>query len=350
MAFLKFPNVEIAGIAACVPKESVDNTKDENLIPELRHKIVKVTGIKNRRVAAKNVTTADLCIEAAAQIIGDLNWNKDEIDAVIFVTQTPDYLLPSTSTIIQHRLGLSTSCLALDISLGCSGYVYGLTTIAGYLTGGYIKKALLLAGDTISKICSPNDSSTYPLFGDAGTATALEYKKDALGISAMLYADGKGSEAIIVKDGGARNPYTNESAKEKEYEGNIKRNDAQLALNGMDVFSFGISQAPSAVNSLLEKINIDRTNVDYFIFHQANKFMNENIRKKLKLTVEQVPYTLEDFGNTSSATIPLTLVSKLSGELKQANKLVFCGFGVGLSWGSIYIETNNVFCSNLVEI
>jgi 3-oxoacyl-[acyl-carrier-protein] synthase-3 len=240
----------------------------------------------------------------------------------------------------------------MDISLGCSGWVYGFSAIAQFLSnGGGMKRGLLLAGDTILKACSEFDKSTYPLFGDAGTATALEFDINAKSTFFHLQTDGEGHEAIIIPDGGFRNITTEKSLVYEDGDGDNQRNRLQLRLNGMDVFAFGISQAPQSVNRILEYASVERENVDYYLFHQANLFMNEKIRKKLKLTEEQVPYSLKDFGNTSSATIPLTMTTQIRKQLQQnPTKLIACGFGVGLSWGSVYFETNHLVCPELIEI
>lgn len=350
MAILTIPNIKLVGLAACVPSR-IEENREGALSAEETEKLIHTTGIERRRIVSKDTCTSDLCFEAANRLIEDLGWDRNEIDALIFVTQTPDYVLPSTSPILQARLGLGTNCLSLDISLGCSGYVYGLTTLSSLMSSGLVKKGLLLVGDTISKICSKTDKSTYPLFGDAGTASALLYDPTAAPLISALFSDGKGYEAILVKDGGYRNEFSSTSLAVEEIEPGISRNAVNLMLDGMNVFSFGITQAPQAVNQLLQHMNITAADVDYFVFHQANKFMNEKIRKKLQLTVEQVPYTLKDFGNTSSATIPLTMIQACRKELTTEKlKFVLCGFGVGLSWGAVYLETSGLVCSELIEI
>jgi 3-oxoacyl-[acyl-carrier-protein] synthase III len=352
MALFTVNNVKIAGLASCVPKAQVSNAMpDPNIPEEDLSKIMATTGIENRRVVADSVCTSDLCYEAAEKLLTELAWNREDIEVLVFVSQTPDYILPMTSTILQSRLGLSKACLAFDSTLGCSGYVYGLSIAASMLANLKGKKALLLVGDTISKITSPKDRSTFPLFGDAGTATALEWDEKAQAMPFHLASDGTGAEAIVVKTGGQRNKLTAESLIEQTIEDGISRNDCQLGLNGMDVFNFGISQAPKSVNELLGFTGESTESVDYFLFHQANKLMNEMIRKKLKLTPEKVPYSLKNFGNTSSATIPLTLTTELNSELNDKNfKAVLCGFGVGLSWGSVLVQLDHIVCPPLIEI
>jgi len=234
--------------------------------------------------------------------------------------------------------------------LGCSGYILGLSTLAGYMQTGEIKKALLLVGDTSSKTSSPTDKSTYPLFGDAGTATALEFCEGDDGFKFHLASDGSGYKAIIINDGGYRNPYSSESLKPVYIEEGITRNNLQLILDGMDVFSFGISKAPESVNMLINKFEIDKDSISYFFFHQANLMMNERVRKKLQLPEEKVPYSLKDFGNTSSASIPLTMVTQAAEALKTGeNMIISCGFGVGLSWGSLLCKTKNLVIPGLIN-
>lgn len=341
MSHLKIPNVSIRGLAATVPALKKDNLTDP-LVTDAE-KVLKNTGIQIRHVASESTCASDLCEDAAKRLIDELNWSPEEIDCLIFVRQTPDYILPATATLLQERLKLSKGCYAIDIAMGCSGYVFGLSNIAALMQGGLFKKGLLLVGDTISRTCSPSDRSTYPLFGDAGSATALEFDTSASEMKFSFGTDGSGKDAIIIKDGGFRNPFNAESLIKKEIDEGISRADADLVLDGMDVFSFGISKGPSSVKDLVSFFEIDMEAVDNFIFHQANLFMNEKIRKKLKIDESKVPYSLGKFGNTSSATIPLTLVSERSEKLKKIlQKNIACGFGVGLSWASVYFETENL--------
>ena len=350
MSFLSIKNVEIKGVAACVPS-SIEENKDFPLFSDTEvANFIKTTGVTKRRIADAETCSSDLCLKAAEKLIEDLNWNKEEIDCLMFVSQTPDYYLPATSVVLQERLGLSQNCYTLDISLGCSGWVYAMSVISSLLSHGSMKKGLLLSGDTISKICSPKDKSTYPLFGDAGTATALQYDGNKnSNICFSFNSDGSNKKTIIVEDGGFRNPVTPESFECKIVSDGIERNGLNLDLEGMNVFSFGITKAPQSVKSLSTEYGVDLNEVDYFIFHQANKFMNEKIRRKLKLPAEKVPYSLSEFGNTSCATIPLTMVTELSKTLKSdALSHIACGFGVGLSWGSCYFKTDKIVCPDLI--
>ena len=341
MSFLTIPNVKIVGLSATVPALRKDNLEDP-LVPD-GEKVLKNTGIRYRHIATETICASDLCEDAAKRLLEEMAWDTADVDCLIFVRQTPDYLLPATATILQDKLGLSANCFALDIAMGCSGYIYGLSTIASLMQSGNFKKGLLLVGDTISRTCSPSDKSTYPLFGDAGTATAIEFDEKAAPILFSVGTDGSGKDAIIINDGGFRKPINKDSFAKVKIDEGIERAPADLVLEGMDVFSFGISKGPQSVNELVEHFDIDKEAVDLFIFHQANLFMNEKIRKKLKLPEQKVPYCLSKYANTSSATIPLTLISECAENLTSTTqKIIACGFGVGLSWGSAYIETSNL--------
>jgi 3-oxoacyl-[acyl-carrier-protein] synthase-3 len=353
MATLHVKNVTIKGISACVPSHIEDNKKSHLFASDEEvSKFVDTTGIEYRHtVNGRNICTSDLCFEAATKLLAELDWQAAEIECLIFVSQTPDYILPATACILQNRLGLPIDCYAMDISLGCSGWVYGLSAIASLMSSGTIKKGLLLVGDTTTITKSRKDKSTYPLFGDAGTATAVEYTEGTEGIKFHMGTDGKGYEAIMIPDGGFRNFVTPESFIESEVEPGIFRNRLQSILDGPSVFTFGITKAPRSVNALLEKFNLSKEEIDYFVFHQANLIMNEKIRTKLKIEPEKAPYSLNEYGNTSSASIPLTMVSRLNSELTGSNKKILaCAFGVGLSWASAVFETENLICPPVIEI
>lgn len=352
MANFSIQNVALTGIAVAVPKTKKINLDDVFFSREDINKFISTTGISEYRVADDTTTTSDLGFEAAQKLILEMNIDKNEIDILVFVSQTPDYVnIPNTAPIIQDRLGLSNKCLAFDLPLGCSGFIYGLSTIASYMQNPAIKKGLLICGDTLSKIVGNNDKSTALLFGDAASASILERKESNSIMHFNLGSDGGGYKAIIVNDGGSRKPFNENSLEIIDYGEGIKRNQCELSLDGMDVFSFGITQAPKSVKELLAFVDINIEEIDFAIFHQANKMMNEMIRKKLKLEKEKVPYSLDKFGNTSSASIPITMVTELKNQLRNdENKLLLCGFGVGLSWGSCYLTTENLAVLDLIEI
>ena len=348
MAFLDINNVAVKGISACVPRIS-DYISD--IYKWGVNSFAESTGIKARRRVLDATTSSDLCLEAAKKLIEDLNWDKSDIDVLVFVSQTPDYDLPATSCLLQQRLGLSKECYTLDVSLGCSGWVYALSVIAALMQNGTLRKGLLMAGDTPTKLCSPEDKSVWPLFGDAGTVTALEFDDNSTGMQFLFNTDGNGAETIIVREGGYRNRFNEKSLIPVDHGDDRIRNGVQVELDGMDVFSFGITKAPKSVKQLCEHFSIDKDSVDIFTFHQANLMMNEMIRKKLKLPEEKVPYCMDEFGNTSCASIPLALVTREREKLQRESlKHIACGFGVGLSWGSVYFETDKLAVPELIEI
>ena len=247
---------------------------------------------------------------------------------------------------MQDRLGLSKECYAEDIALGCSGWVYGLSNVASLLATCSVKKALLLCGDAKKRAIGPRD----PLFGHAGTATAVEYAEVSDTLQFHFGTDGSGFDAIITPDGGSRNQVSFESFKFSDVDGK-QMHRMQTRMKGMDVFAFGITTAPKSIKKLAKQFEIDYHDADYFVFHQANMKMNNQIVKKLKLNPERVPSCMLHFGNTSSASIPLTIVTQLKGKIEdKPTKFICCGFGVGLSWGTVAFETNNIILSDLVEV
>lgn len=350
MAFLTTDHIRIAGLAACVPANKENNLAYDHISETERKLLIKTTGIEERRVAQPGIATSDLCFHSAVKLMNELKWNREEVDLLIFVSQSRDYFLPATGIILQDRLGLPKSCVALDIGLGCSGYIYGLSVISAMMSSGKWKKGLLLVGDISTNSISYTDKSTYPLFGDAGTATALEYS-EGKHMYFNLQSDGKGYEAIIINHGGLRHTQTSESTVRKEVEPGIIRSERDLALNGLEVFNFSLREVAPNIKDLLQYTSKKIEEIDFAVFHQANLLMNETIRKKLGLPPEKVPYSLKDFGNTSSASIPLTMVTRLKNELSKSKKnMLLSGFGVGLSWGSVWLETENVVVSDLIEI
>jgi len=350
MAFLSAGNVQIRGMAACVPQHTESNRDYDWISEKERELLIKTTGIESRRIVQNGMCTSDMCYESAKQLLDHFKVDKAEVEVLIFVSQSPDYILPATSIILQDRLGLPKSAMAFDIQLGCSGYLYGLSVISNLMSSGNFKKGLLLAGDVSSFSQSKRDKSTYPIFGDAGTATLLEYDPSAEKINFNLQSDGSGYKAIMISDGGLRNPYTSESEVMKEYEPGIIKNKRNLFLDGIEVFNFSLREAPQNAQALMDHLGTTTADYDYFIFHQANKIMNESIRKKLKLPAEKVPYSLDTFGNTSSASIPLTIVTQLQGKTLSSTSLFLSAFGVGLSWGSASLRVKNMVCLPLIEL
>lgn len=349
MAFCEFKNVRIAGVAAGVPRNIVSNLDltpgdgymSSDYTPEA---FVEMTGVRERRVSDA-LTAGDLGFAAAERLISDLAWDKATVDAILFVSQYADYVLPATACVLQYRLGLSKECYAADIALGCSGWVYGLSMACAYVSTGAMKRVLLVAGDAKRRAVQQLD----PLFGCAGTATAIEFHEGAEGIKFHLGTDGSGYDAIIVPDGGSRNQTSPNSFVLEEYEGKMMHR-MQTHMKGMDVFGFGIITAPKSVKALAEHFGFDYQTYDYFLFHQANMKMNNMIVKKLKLDPTKVPSEMYNFGNTSSASIPLLMVTQIRDQINnQKKKFLCCGFGVGLSWGTVAFESA-IHVSELVEV
>lgn len=354
MPYFKINHVSIRGVSACVPKRIEENKNFVGITQEEYEKYRQATGIERRHCAIHDgsMCTSDLCYVAAKKLLQELQWRREEIGLLVFISHTADYKLPSTSCILQDRLGLPTDCMAFDSPLGCSGYVYGLSIASSLLSHGYIKKALLLVGNTQSVYASPKDKSTALLFGDAGTATALEYdEKSYEMMHFQLYTDGSGKDALIVPDGGCRNPFSLNSLDYEEFEGGNQRTRLHEILDGMSVFSFAISQVPKSFMNLAKYTDISAEANDYLLLHQANKLICEKIRKKLHFPEEKVPYNIHEYGNTSAASLPLMMVTELRDELihKKLN-ILMTGFGVGLSIGTARIFTNNIKCPPLMMI
>jgi 3-oxoacyl-[acyl-carrier-protein] synthase-3 len=352
MSNISFNNIGISGMSAAVPKNTIVNYNYTEFFPKEDVKeIVDKIGIKERRFAPDGMCASDLCFAAAEQLISDLEIDKEKIDLLVFVSQTPDYRMPATSITLQHRLGLGKHVAAFDISLGCSAFVYGLSIVYGLMQTGGFRKALLLDGETRSRIYSPKDRKTAFLFGDGGVAAIIEQNEKFGESYFSLNSDGSLADLIKIDAGGYRTPSSIDTLTEKvvdEY-GNI-RTDEHGYMNGADVFNFVLKEIPKNFKSVLALSNNTNETIDFNIFHQANAYMNSYLAKKLKLDITKVPSCIEHFGNTSSVSIPLTIVSQLKNQLQGSKKLMLCGFGVGMSWATAQIKLEDCFISDLVEI
>ena len=352
MAYLEYKNVGISGLAAAVPGNIIDNYKYTTYFDaESVKDVVDKIGIKERRFADKDTCASDLCFAAAEKLLTDMDIDRTEIDLLVFVSQTPDYKMPATSIILQHRLNLSKSAIAFDINMGCSGFIYGLSTVYSYMQQHGFRKALLLDVETRSKVYSSKDRNTAFLFGDAGVAALIEKDEKYEESIFSLNSDGSRSDLIMIHAGGYRNPSSIETLKEKviDEHGNI-RSDEQAYMNGPDVFNFLIREVPKDVKNTLEYAETDKEGIDYFVFHQANDYINSYLAKKLKLDKDKIPMSIEKFGNTSSVSIPLTIATELQDKLDEKKKVLLCGFGVGLSWATAILNFKNCHISKLVEI
>lgn len=352
MAFLKYKGVGITAMAAAVPRHIINNYEYTDFFPKDEVKqVVDKIGIYERRFADSNTCSSDLCYAAAEKLIKDNNIDRSEIDLLIFISQTPDYRMPATSILLQDRLGLAESCMAFDINLGCAAFAYGLSVAYSMLYAGGIRKALILDGETRSKVYSPKDRRTAFLFGDGGIAALVE-KDEKFGDSHFsIHSDGSLCDLIKIEGGGYRRPSSLETVKEKVVDefGNI-RSDEQGFMNGSDVFSFVLAHIPKDIKNTMAQADVTKEEIDYFVFHQANDFMNKYIIKKLKLPIEKVPSTIAKYGNTSSVSVPLTIVSELNKEMNGKKTLLLSSFGVGMSWSTAIVPFVDCKISDIVEV
>lgn len=352
MAFLNFNGVGITALSAAVPRTIIENLKYTQYFPEDQVKeVVEKVGIYERRFADEKTCSSDLCYAAAEKLIKDNNIDRSEIDVLIFISQTPDYRMPATSVLLQDRLGLPNSTIAFDINLGCSAFIYGLSVAFSMIKNTGLRKALVLDGETRSKVYSPKDRRSAFLFGDGGVAALIE-RDDKFGKSYFsLNSDGSRGDLIKINAGGYRNPSSVETLKEKvvdEY-GNI-RSDEQGYMNGADVFNFVIREIPKDMKKLLAHSGEDVQQLDYYVFHQANNFINSYLAKKLKLNTTKIPSTINKYGNTSSVSVPLTIVDQLKGKLDGEKKLFLSAFGVGMTWANAIVPFVDCKISDIVEV
>lgn len=348
MATIKYNNVGIRAISACVPRQIVYNKDLGYLIPEEEiEKTISNIGVVERRIVDDGVCASDLCFKAALQLMEDNDIAPESIDVLLFMSQTSDYRIPATAPILQHRLGLSIDTLCLDLTLGCSGYVFALSTAFAYASMEGINRVLLLDGETFSKIVNKRDKVDWPLYGDGATATLIE--KGDFGTSTfILRSDGSGKDAVIIRDG-IRNTITTESCVEKEEEDGNIRTGLEVFMDGMAVFNFAMKRVPKSIKEILEINSLTMNDIDWLVFHQANKFMTDFFIRKLKFDATKVPYCIQKYGNTSSTSVPLTIVSELHDKLKDGDRLVMSGFGAGLSWGTALLSFNNCKISPVIE-
>lgn len=352
MPLFNLSNVAIKGVSGAVPNNKVA-TKDLDIFNQEEANIfMKTVGIENRYMADKNTCASDLCYHAAQKLIKELGWDKDEIDILLFESVTADYRTPPTSCILQHRLGLPSSCFTMDIPMGCAGFLYALTTAGSMMSTGSLRKAILLVGDTITRMSSPYDKSRVPLFGDCGTAIALEYDKSADDIIVDFNTDGKNYDVLITPHSGFRHQVTPDSFKYEDFGNGIVRAPIHSAIKGMDVYAFAIGKPPKSLVKLMQDNNLDKDkDVDYFLIHQANKLIVDKIVKKVKLNPDKVPMNLKKFANCGGASIPMLMLSELQNELNERPlSLVLSAFGLGLTWGTAIVKTRPMVIPDLILV
>ena len=321
----------IEQIAVSLPESNLSNDQLAAQFPDwTAEKILSKTGIVQRRIAGTDQFTSDLAAQAARCLFGESDLSSSDVDFLILCTQCPDYLLPTTACLVQARLGVPTSAGALDVNLGCSGYVYGLGLAKGLIETGQASNVLFITADTYSKYLRSDDQSVRTLFGDGAAATWVraveaQNQSEVPKIGPIMYGtDGSGADKLIVRGGATRDP---------------QGESMQLEMNGPDVFSFTMQTVPKGVNAALEAANIRLEEVDFFVFHQANAFMLEHLRVKCGIDESQFIVAMENCGNTVSSSIPIALhAAHQSKQLKAGDRILLVGFGVGFSWGTTFIQ------------
>ena len=336
--YSSFSDIKIKSIATCTPS-TIERNIDLPFDKEDMQRVIDLTGIEERRVASEDICSTDLICHAAQVLIDKEGIDPLEIGVMVLVTQFADYVVPSSAHIVQKRLGLSDDAMAIQVNEGCSGYVYGLQLGYSLLSVNQTKYAIVLVGDTTSRVCYKKDQSTRPLFGDAGSVTLL-HQDDAYNDLTHFELGGDGSKYkdIIMNDGGYRNPVSEKSFEPYTDDKGILSRNIDLKLDGMNVFMFGIRVVPKLIKRFAEEISLELNSVDYFILHQANMSMNKKIIKKIKVEEEKALYSLKKMGNTACASIPITLTHNSNVLGRKNQKVILCGFGIGMSWGVCHVE------------
>ena len=348
MARLKFSDIKISAIVTTIGDKEVkieEEAKNFGYDEKTLKRLKKTIGFNSRYIVSKkDICTSDLCIQSAEKIFE--KFDKSEVEALIFVTQTPDYLAPSTAIIMQDRLNLSKDIIAYDINLGCSGFIFGLLNAYSLIDSG-LKKVLLCVGDISSQFSYYKDKNLTPLMGDAGSAILIE-KKEGFSAHFVLHSDGSGYKYLIIPDGGCRSPFNENSLKEEITESGIRRR-VDLYMDGKAIFNFTIKVVPKMFDELFEFSNIKKDEIDYFLLHQANKYILQNIAKRLNIDTSKMPMdTVTTYGNQNSASIPGTFNAFLDDKnFKENKKVLFAGFGIGLSWGACIVDIKDIYAPKI---
>lgn len=349
---MKFNGIGITAMAAAVPSHIIENLKQTEFFPQEQvDEVVEKVGVYERRFADDATCSSDLCFAAAQKLFADNEIERSEIDLLVFISQTADYRMPATSITLQHRLGLPSTCIAFDINLGCSAFIYGMSVVYSMMQNSGLRKALILDGETRSKVYGPRDRRSAFIFGDGGVAALVERSEKFGETTISMNSDGSRADLIMIKAGGYRHPSTPETLTEHvvdEY-GNM-RSDEQGYMKGGDVFNFVIREIPKDLKRTIAESGKTVEDFDYIVFHQANNFINSYIAKKMKLDVAKIPHTIEKFGNTSSVSVPLTLVSELRGKMNSNKTLLLSAFGVGMTWASAVVPFVDCKISEIVEV
>ena len=332
MASTRIDGVRVAGIATAVP-DRIRTAADDAVRfgAEEIQRVVKNTGV-TRRTVAYHLCTSDLCEAAVGRLLPELGWSRETIDVLVLVTQTPDYPSPATACLMQNRLGLSRHVAAFDVNLGCSGYTYGLWLVASMLKAGNLRRGLVLAGDTVSRAAAPSDRAVVPLFGDAGSATALELDDSAPTISTVSGTDGSGGIHLHTLAGAAKHPITSSDLQETRRHDGVVRSNQHTYMNGAEVLTFAIQNVPAMVREAHAVAGWSESDVDHYVFHQASRFMLKNVGRCSRIPPDKLVIGLEGYGNTSSASIPVAINDQLLALRERSLRVVLGGFGIGWSW------------------
>ncbi len=338
---------KIRGIVSVVPKRELSLLDNPHLYNGNEKKIKRViesSGFLKRRVTNIKTTTSDLCEYAAKKLLSKLSIEKETIDGLLFVSYTPDYIMPATSYVLHKKLGLSENCIVADIPQACSGYVFGLYQAAMMINSG-CKRVLLLVGDTFSKFSDMFNDNTAPVFGDAGSATLIDYDDNAGPMYFNIKSDGQHYDALISNNGGFRNIIS----KDDFYANGDYKYSAKM--NGAEIFTFAMEKISPSIEEILEFANVKKDEINHYVLHQANKFILQNIAMQLEIQPNLIPAeTLSKYGNQCGASIPCTISDQLEYEVSNNNnKILLSGFGVGLSWISAIVDINQIYCSKILE-
>ena len=347
MSFFNSKGIEIAGMACSVPDNYVTVNSFKTVFgEEIPRKFSAGTGIKGMYKVLPEQTASDLACVAAAELLEQVGIDRNEIGLMVLVTQSPDYRRPSSASVVQNRLNLPVNCSCMEINLGCSGFIYGIQVVQSLLGSSDAQYALLLLGETASKLVDPRDKAIVMMYGDAGAAILLKKSKSEVSTTTLLRSDGSRFKSIILPAGGFRD--MNPTHEKFVCSDGIERSLYDIFMDGTSVFSFSITDVPKAIIDYLEYTGTTIADYDSFVMHQANEFIIKQIIRKLKLNKEQVPISLDRYGNTGGISIPLTVCDTYGNTGDSENKsmkILMCGFGIGLSWGvtSLKINTGNVF-------
>lgn len=348
MPHLEFASCTIRGLACTVPRAQLSTSELASRLGSSAARIESITGIRSRRIAPDGICASDMCADAASRLLDQLGWSRDSIDAVVFVSQSQDYFLPATACLLQHRLGLPKGCACMDVSLGCSGYVYGLATAYGLVEAG-LRRALLLVGDTSSRRISEEDRSVCFLFGDSGTATAIE--RAPCRSTFVLGTDGSGGDRLIIPAGHSRHPVPPTACERTAGPDGNRRGPHELFMDGPEVMAFTMREVPPLLESLLTSSGQHRDAIDLLVLHQANRFVTDQLALRLGVPADRVPSSVERFGNTSCASVPVTIAECCRPSLMSSRRRVaMLGFGVGWSWGGCLTDIGPICMPEIGEV